>query len=133
MATGGFTQAIHQGILDGAAYSGLADTNYIAYSENGTSESAYLARTKMNANDSSGAWDAATAANPSVVGNTQALTSPACSGDNKTFTDWCVYSAATNGTQITRWTNFDTSRTLSTGGKLEHAAQDLKVQLAYTD
>lgn len=93
MASVGFTQAYSQTVLDAQ----LASGDYYAWSENGTSESAHVARTAVSA------WAAATAADPSVKANNGALTSAAASS-NCIVTHFAVYSASTSGTQKTEWT-----------------------------
>jgi hypothetical protein len=115
----GLTQARQQAILDAEFVAG----DYFAWSENGTSESSYLARTAVSA------WTSASAANPSEKSNNGALLSAACSGDAKTFTHWAVFSASTAGTQKTDWTALTQSQLLNTGGKLSIAANALKVTL----
>lgn len=134
--SGGFTQAVHQKILDNAADVAdylPADTDYIGYSENGTSETTHVARTELNADGTSGAWDAATAANPSVIQNTQALTSAACDANSITETHWAVFSASVSGIQKSRWADLDTAAILQLGTKMSHGAGVLKLQLKYTD
>lgn len=115
---GGLTQARQQAILDGEFAAG----DYIAYSENGSSESANLARTAI------GAWDAATAATPSHKKNTNALLSAGATGGG-TFTHYSVFSAASNGTQRLDWTALTTPRTLAIGEKLSWDAGAIDVTL----
>lgn len=114
----GLTQARQQAILDAEFVSG----DFIAYSANGTSESGSLARTAV------AAWSAATAATPSVKGNSGALTSAAASGA-VTVTHFAVYSAVTAGTQKTDWTALSASKTLGTGDQLTWAINALQVTL----
>lgn len=114
----GFTQARQQAILDAE----LAAGDYIAYSTNGTSEAAIMARTAV------GAWAAATAATPSVKANSGALTSPAASGGG-TITHFSIFSASTAGTQRIDWTALTTSRTVATGDQLTHAIGAIAVTL----
>lgn len=102
--------------------SGAGD--YIAWSENGSSESANLARTAIGATG----WAAATAAQPSVKANANALTSAAASG-GATITHWAVYSAVSSGTQRTDWTALAASRTLIAGDTVSVAAGALHVTL----
>jgi hypothetical protein len=54
----------------------------------------------------------------------------AAAGAGATISHWCVYSAASNGTQKTKWTVLDTAVTLITGSKIDIAVDALKVQLA---
>lgn len=114
----GLTQARQQAILDAEFVNG----DYIAYSENGSTESANLARTAI------GAWDAATAATPSVRSNTNALLSAGASS-GATITHFSVFSASTAGTQRIDWTALGTARTLAAGEKLSWEAGALDVTL----
>ena len=114
----GFTQARQQAILDTEFVSG----DYIAWSANGTSETGSLARTAI------GSWSSATAANPSVKGNTGALTSAAASG-SVTVSHYAICSASTAGTQKTDWTALTASRALTTGDQLSIAAGAITVSL----
>lgn len=90
-------------------------TDYIAYSANGTTETGSLARTAIGATG----WAAATAADPSVKANANALTSAAATGA-VTVSHWCIYSASSGGTQRTDWQVFTGSvtKTLAIGDKL---------------
>lgn len=114
----GLTQARQQAILDTEFVSG----DYIAWSANGTSETGSLARTAI------GSWSSATAANPSVKGNTGALTSAAASG-SVTVSHFAIYSASSGGTQRTDWTALAESRSLSSGDQLSIAAGAIAVTL----
>lgn len=102
--------------------SGASD--YIAYSTNGTSEWAGLARTSIGATG----WSSATVADPSVKANANALTSAAASTGG-TVTHFAIYDASTSGNQRTDWTAFTSSRTLVSGDKLAHAAGAITVTL----
>lgn len=119
----GLTQALQQTALD-SLFPTTGGTDYIAYSANGTSETASLARTAIGATG----WAAATAATPSVKANANVLTSAAASGA-VTVTHACIYSASTGGTQRTDWQALGTSRTLAIGDKLEFAASAFTVTL----
>jgi hypothetical protein len=119
----GLTQALQQTALD-YLFPTTGGTDYIAYSANGTSETANLARTAIGATG----WSAATAATPSVKANANVLTSAAASGA-VTVTHACIYSASTGGTQRTDWQALGTSRTLAIGDKLEFAASAFTVTL----
>jgi hypothetical protein len=119
----GLTQALQQTALD-YLFPTTGGTDYIAYSANGTSETASLARTAIGATG----WSAATAATPSVKANANVLTSAAASGA-VTVTHACIYSASTGGTQRTDWQALGTSRTLAIGDKLEFAASAFTVTL----
>jgi hypothetical protein len=105
----GLTQAEQQATLD-ARFPTTGATDHIAYSTNGTSEFASLARTAIGATG----WAAATAATPSVKANANALTSAAASGAG-TITHVAIYSASTAGTQRTDWQAVGTSRTVASG------------------
>ena len=119
----GFTQAYQQTLLD-YAFPTSAAGDYIAYSTNGTSEFAGLARTAVGATG----WAAATAATPSVKANNSLLTSAAASGAG-TVTHFAIFSAASAGTQKIDWTALTASRTVAIGDKLEHAVGAIAVTL----
>lgn len=120
---GGFTQAYTQTLLD-YAFPTSGATDHIAYSENGSSESANLARTAVGATG----WAAATAATPSVKANNGNLTSAEATGGG-TITHFAIYSASSGGTQKTDWTALDSSRTVASGDTLSWATGDLEVTL----
>lgn len=119
----GLTQTEQQATLD-ARFPTTGGTDHVAYSANGTSETASLARTAIGATG----WAAATAATPSVKANANALTSPAASGA-VTVTHFAIYSASTSGTQRTDWQALASSRTLATGDQLTHAIGLIQVTL----
>lgn len=119
----GLTNAEAQATLD-ARFPTTGGTDHIAYSTNGTSEFAGLARTAVGATG----WAAATAADPSVKSNANVLTSAAATSAG-TVTHFAVYSASTAGTQRTDWTALTTSRTLAIGDQLQWAIGDLDVTL----
>jgi hypothetical protein len=119
----GLTQAMQQQALDNV-FPTSASTDHIAYSTNGTSEAAIIARTAIGATG----WAAATAATPSVKSNNAALTSAAASGSG-TITHFAVYSASTSGTQKTDWTALTASRAVVSGDQLTWAIGDLDVTL----
>lgn len=114
----GFTNQESATTLD-ARWTG---SEYIAYSQNGTSETAILARTAV------GAWNAATVADPSVKTNTNVLTTADASGSG-TITHFALFSAATAGTQRTDWTALAASKALTPGDRGEWAAGALGVSL----
>jgi hypothetical protein len=99
-------------------------TDYIAYSANGSSETGVLARTAIGATG----WAAATAADPSVKANANALTSAAASG-GATISHFAIYSASSGGTQRTDWTALAASRAVLTGDQLTHAIAAIAVTL----
>ena len=111
----GLTQAKQQSILD-AEFPTSGGTSHIAYSTNGSSEAAIIARTPIGATG----WAAATAATPSVKANNAALTSAAASGGG-TVTHFAIYTALTAGTQVTDWTALTASKTVTTGDQLTWA------------
>ena len=99
-------------------------TDHIAYSVNGTSEFAGLARTPVGATG----WAAATAADPSVKANSGTLTSAAASSAG-TVSHYCLYTALTAGTQRTDWQALGTSKALGIGDKVEWAPGTCQVTL----
>lgn len=111
----GLTQTEQQATLD-ARFPTTGGTDYIAYSANGTSETASLARTAIGATG----WAAATAATPSVKANNAILTSATATGA-VTVTHFAVYSASTGGTQRTDWQALAASKTLAIGDSLQWA------------
>ena len=119
----GFTQAYQQTLLD-YAFPTSASTDHVAYSANGTSEFASLARTAIGATG----WAAATAATPSVKANNAQLTSAAASGAG-TITHFAIYSASSAGTQKTDWTALSASKVLGIGDQVQWAIGALQVTL----
>ena len=119
----GLTNAESQATLD-ARFPTTGGTDHIAYSVNGTSEFAGLARTAIGATG----WAAATAADPSVKANANALTSAAATGGG-TVSHFAIFNAATAGTQRTDWTALTASRTVATGDQITWAAGSAAVSL----
>jgi len=119
----GFTIAECQAILD-ARFPTSGGGDYVAYSENGTSESSNLARTPVGATG----WAAATNADPSVKANGSVLTSAAASGA-ATISHFAIYSASSGGTQRSDWTALSASKTLAVGDKVEWAVGQLALTL----
>jgi hypothetical protein len=120
----GFTNAEAQATLD-ARFPVTGAGDYVAWSENGTTESASLARTAIGATG----WVAATSADPSVKASASALVSAAASA-GATISHAAVYSASTAGTQRTDWQALTAgSRTLSAGDALTLAAGAVQVTL----
>lgn len=111
----GLTQTEQQATLD-ARFPTTGGTDYIAYSANGTSETASLARTAIGATG----WAAATAATPSVKANNSIQTSATATGA-VTVSHFAVYSASTGGTQRTDWQALAASKTLAIGDSLQWA------------
>ena len=120
----GLTQTEQQATLD-ARFPTSGATDHIAYSVNGTSEWANLARTAIGATG----WAAATAATPSVKANANALTSAAVATSGGTVTHFAIYSASTAGTQRTDWQALGTSRALIVGDQLTWAIGACQVTL----
>lgn len=119
----GLTTTESQATLD-ARFPTTGATDYIAYSVNGTSEFAGLARTAIGATG----WAAATAADPSVKANANSLTSAAATSGG-TVSHFAIYSASTAGTQRTDWTTLTSSRTVAIGDQLVHAIGAIQVTL----
>ena len=119
----GLTTTEAQATLD-ARFPTTGGTDYIAWSVNGTSEFAGLARTAVGATG----WAAATAADPSVKANSGTLTTAAATAGG-TVSHFAVFSASTGGTQRVDWTALDTARAILTGDQLQAAAGALKVTL----
>lgn len=120
----GVSQTTRKAMLDGQfPTTGAGD--YIAYSTNGTSEAAVIARTAVGGTG----WAAATSADPSVKANSGALTTAAASGAG-TITHFAVFSAATAGTQKTDWQALGSSRTVASGDVLTWAVGALTISLA---
>lgn len=120
----GLTTTESQATLD-ARFPTTGGTDYIAYSTNGTSEFANLARTSIGATG----WAAATAADPSVKANANALTSAAVVTAGGTVTHFAIYSASSGGTQRTDWTPLAASRTLGVGDTMSWAVGACQVTL----
>lgn len=119
----GLTNSESAATLD-ARFPTTGGTDYVAYSTNGTSEAAILARTAVGATG----WAAATNADPSVKANGSALTSAAASGSG-TITHFAIFSASTGGTQRTDWTALTASKAVSTGDTVSWASGALRVTL----
>ena len=99
-------------------------TDYIQYSENGSTESANLTGTAIGATG----WAAATAADPSVKANNSVLTSADATGTG-TITHFRIATAASGGTGRTDWTALDTSRALTSGDSVEWAIGACEITL----
>ena len=119
----GFTITESQAILD-ARYPVTGGTDYVAYSANGTSETASLARTSVGATG----WAAATAADPSVKANAAVLTTATASA-GVTVTHFAIYSASTAGTQRTDWQALTAPRTLALAEGTSWAIGALQITL----
>jgi hypothetical protein len=112
----GLTITESQATLD-ARFPTTGGTDYIAYSVNGTSEWANLARTAVGATG----WAAATAADPSVKANSGILTSGTVSTAGGTVSHFAIFTASTAGTQRTDWQTLTSSRVLAVGDSLSWA------------
>jgi hypothetical protein len=99
-------------------------TSYLAYSVNGTSEFAGMARTAVGATG----WAAATSADPSVKANANILTSAAATGAG-TITSYAVFDAPTAGNQLTDWTSLAANKTVAAGDQLTWAVGAAQVTL----
>ena len=119
----GLTTTESQATLD-ARFPTSGATDYVAYSTNGSSEFAGLARTAVGATG----WAAATAADPSVKANGSALTTATASSAG-TVTHFAVFTASSGGTQRTDWTALTASKTLAIGDSATWAVGALKVTL----
>lgn len=119
----GATITESQSTLD-ARFPTTGATDFIAYSTNGTSEFAGLARTSVGATG----WAAATAADPSVKANNAILTSAAATTAG-TITHYSLYTASTGGTQRLDWQTLTASRALAIGDSLQWAVGTLAVTL----
>ncbi len=117
----GLVEAECQSALD-YLFPTSAATDYVGYSENGSSESANIARHAIGATG----WAAATAAQPSVKANNAQLTSAAATGGG-TITHFAVMTST--GTLRTDWQALDTSRTIATDDQLQWAIGALEVTM----
>lgn len=119
----GLTTAESQATLD-ARFPVTGGGDYVAWSINGTSEFAGLARTAVGATG----WAAATAADPSVKANASALTTAAATSAG-TVSHFAVYSASTAGTQRTDWTTLAAAKTVAIGDQLSAAVGAIAITL----
>lgn len=127
----GLTTTESQATLD-QRFPTTGANDWIAYSTNGTSEFAGITRTAIGATG----WSAATAADPSVKANANALTSAGSTLPTSGATIYyAIFSASTGGTQRTDWTaltdNTGAPRTfsLSPGDQLTHGVGKITVTL----
>lgn len=119
----GLTNGEAQATLD-ARFPTTGATDHIAYSVNGTSEFAGMPRTAIGATG----WAAATAADPSVKANANALTSAAATGAG-TITHFAIYSASTAGTQRTDWQAVSASKTVAINDTVSWAVGQCSITL----
>lgn len=128
MATVGLTQYASQHMLDNY-FPTTGASHFIAYCT-GTfpggpfTEATALTRTNIGATG----WAAATAADPSVKGNSTSLTSAAATAA-ATITGFAVFDASTSGNQLTEWTALSSSRTVAVGDQLTWAVGALQITL----
>lgn len=108
----GMTNAEAKATLD-VRFPTTGATDYLAWSTNGSSEFAGLARTFVGASG----WAAATTADPSVKANGSGLTTAAASTAG-TVSHFAIFTASTGGTQRTDWLPMTTARALSIGDSL---------------
>lgn len=127
----GITNTEAQATLD-SRFPTTGGADHVAYSINGTTEFAGLARTPIGATG----WAAATNADPSVKANANALTTAGATGTTSAATiSYAIYSASTGGNQRTDWTALTDDAgaartfTLAIGDKLEHAVGKIAVTL----
>lgn len=111
----GLTNAESQATLD-VRFPTTGGTDHLAYSTNGTTEFAGLARTAIGATG----WAAATNADPSVKANANALTSATATSAG-TVTHFAIFSASTGGTQRTDWTALSASKAVAIGDTVSWA------------
>jgi hypothetical protein len=114
----GFTNAYSATVLDAQ----LSNTDFIAWSANGSSETGSLARTAVTA------WGSAVAGAPATKKNTQNLETAEASG-SVTVSHFAIYSLSSGGTQKTDWTALAAARSLPSGGKLTIAIDALSIGL----
>lgn len=119
----GLTNAEAAATLD-VRFPVAAAADYIAYSTDGVSEFAGLARTAVGATG----WAAATVANPSIKANGSALESAAVT-QNGTVSHFAIFDAAAAGNQRTDWTAFDSSRAVVVDDTITHAIGAIEVTL----
>ena len=99
-------------------------TDFVAYSTDGSTEFAGLARTAVGATG----WAAATAADPSVKANGSTLTTDAATSGG-TVTHFRIMDASSGGSARTDWTALTSSRTFGVGDTAEWAVGALQVTL----
>lgn len=119
----GYTAVHEKAILDWR-HPTSANTQYVAYSANGTSETGSLARTAIGATG----WAAATGGSPSTKANAAAITTAAATGA-VTVTHFAVFTASSAGEQITDWQALAASRALVAGDTATWAAGALAITL----
>lgn len=119
----GLTNAEAKATLD-ARFPVSGATDHIAYSVNGTSEFAGLARTAIGATG----WAAATTADPSVKQNANSLVSANATSAG-TITHFAVFTTSSGGVQRTDWTTVASPKSLGVGDSVTWAAGELKITL----
>lgn len=119
----GYTQVYERDTLD-RNHPTTGNGDFVAYSVNGTSEFAGLARTAIGATG----WAAATAATPSVKANGVALTSANATAAG-TVSHYAIFSASTSGVQKTDWTTVDTARTVAIGDNVNWPIGTVRVTM----
>lgn len=119
----GLTRARQQALLN-SEFPTASSTDHIAYSTDGAAETTILARTAVGATG----WASATAADPSVKANSNALTSAGATGSG-TITHFAIFSASTGGTQKTDWTALAASRAIVSGDTIAWNAGAVSISL----
>lgn len=119
----GLTNAESAATLD-VRFPTTGGTDYVAWSVNGTSEFAGLARTAVGATG----WASATVADPSVKANATALTTAAATAAGQ-VSHFAIFSASTGGTQRVDWTALAASKTVAIGDQLSVAVGAIQVTL----
>jgi hypothetical protein len=119
----GLTVAEAQATLD-ARFPTTGASDFIAYSANGTTETASLARTAIGATG----WAAATAADPSVKANAGVLNTATASA-GVVLTHFAVFTESEAGDQRTDWQALTEPRTLAAGEGTSWPAGALAISL----
>lgn len=119
----GLTNAEAKATLD-ARFPVAGGTDYVAYSTDGASEFAGIARTAVGATG----WAAATDADPSVKANANVLLTDEAT-EAGTVSHFAVFSAGTGGTQRTDWTALTSPRTVAVGDQCQWSAGALRITL----
>ena len=119
----GFTQTFAQTVLD-THFPISGASEFVGYSANGTTETGSMPRTAVGATG----WAAATAAQPSVKANDEALTTAAATGA-VTLTHFAVFTESAAGVQMTDWQALTTPKTFAIGETGTWPAGSLTISL----
>ena len=117
--------ALSNARLKAALDAGLSTTTHIGWSENGTTETAKVARTAAT-------FAAASTADPSVAQLSAAIESAGASSGG-TITHRAGFDASTDGNQTTTWVPLSSPVVLGAGGKITMAAADCTESLDADD